>query len=919
VSRFLRLLAAWLLVLSTAEFLLAANTVVIDSVTINNQTNQITVRGSGFDPAGRAPTVTFNTSTLAIVSFTNTCVVANLPTGTKAGGYQLTIKNSTAASSTFDVAYGAIGPQGPAGPEGPAGPQGATGPAGAQGPPGAAGAQGPAGPAGQTGPTGPPVAFQGDWQQPNSYNVGDAVFYNGSSYISLVANNTGNEPNNSPTQWALLAQQGATGAQGPQGLTGAMGPQGGVGPAGPQGPTGDAGPQGPAGPMGATGPAGPQGAQGVAGATGAIGPQGPGVFARGPWQSGGGYALNDVVSDQGQTYRCAYPQGAINNTFNFYYSAAGIYGSGSFATTPQGNNTYLITAINGGQMNGYPLTLLPPNYLPLTQTDNILSTLYPYFDSEGMEYLAGSSYGGLFGLNGVAYFCTPGYGHCPPTTIPIVLTVTPVPQVCAQEPTASNLLPNGEWELVAASGAIGPQGPVGLTGATGAQGAQGPQGAVGPQGPGGAAGPPGPQGPQGPAGPAGQTGLQGPPLVFQGNWQSSNSYNLGDAVFYNGSSYISLVGGNTGNGPDNSPTEWALLAQQGATGVPGAQGLTGAMGPQGATGPPGPAGATGSQGPQGATGATGPEGPSGPTGPQGAEGPQGPAGPSGVGLREYRAALLQWYPTTFGVGASPAGIAFDGTNIWVANEGGNSVSKLLASTGSVVGTYPVGADPIAITFDGGNIWVANLGSDTVTKLLASTGAAIGTYPVGPEPQNIVFDGTNIWITNFGSNSVTKLLASTGAMIGIYSVGFAPEGVAFDGTNIWVANAGSSTVTELLASTGGTVGTFSVGTSPDGIAFDGTNIWVTNAGSGTLTKLLASNGSVVGTYGIGSDPIAVAFDGTNIWVAAYLGGTVTKLSASTGSVIGTYSVGGDPWGVAYDGASIWVANNSGNSVTRIPAL
>ena len=40
-------------------------------------------------------------------------------------------------------------------------------------------------------------------------------------------------------------------------------------------------------------------------------------------------------------------------------------------------------------------------------------------------------------------------------------------------------------------------------------------------------------------------------------------------------------------------------------------------------------------------------------------------------------------------GASLYGIAFDGANIWVANSGGNTVTKIRASDGSPVGTYAV--------------------------------------------------------------------------------------------------------------------------------------------------------------------------------------------------------------------------------------
>jgi len=42
-------------------------------------------------------------------------------------------------------------------------------------------------------------------------------------------------------------------------------------------------------------------------------------------------------------------------------------------------------------------------------------------------------------------------------------------------------------------------------------------------------------------------------------------------------------------------------------------------------------------------------------------------------------------------------------------------------------TVTVGAGPWACVFDGANIWVANFGNGTVSKVNASTGATIATY------------------------------------------------------------------------------------------------------------------------------------------------------------------------------------------------
>jgi hypothetical protein len=218
-------------------------------------------------------------------------------------------------------------------------------------------------------------------------------------------------------------------------------------------------------------------------------------------------------------------------------------------------------------------------------------------------------------------------------------------------------------------------------------------------------------------------------------------------------------------------------------------------------GPAGPQGAMGLTGAQGATGATGAQGATGTTGATGPQGAQGPPGPS---YNFLQIAILRWYPANLtrtidlsGSGAlHPGAGAFDGANIWVANQSSNNVTKLRASDGVVLGTFPVGANPTGVAFDGINIWVANQISNNVTKLRASDGTVLGTFSVGLGPTGVAFDGINVWVTNRGSNNVTKLQASDGTVLGTFSVGLGPTGVAFDGVNVWVTNLGANTVSKL---------------------------------------------------------------------------------------------------------------------------
>ena len=385
----------------------------------------------------------------------------------------------------------------------------------------------------------------------------------------------------------------------------------------------------------------------------------------------------------------------------------------------------------------------------------------------------------------------------------------------------------------------------GTQGPPGPQGPQGPPGLQGPQGPAGAQGAQGPQGPIGPAGPAG--------VNWRGAWSCSGTYAVGDAVSYQGSSYIDAtfpIGGCVN--PPFAP--WQLIAQQGQAGV------------------------------------------------------------AGTGLKEMKAALLRWYRQDFSVGSYPSRIAFDGANIWVTNGADASVSKLRASDGANLGTFlTAGTFPGGLAFDGANIWVANCYSNNITEIRASDGANLGTFAGGSCPYAVAFDGANIWVTNETGKTLSKLRASDGASLGTFPTGTYPNALAFDGGNIWVLNNGDNNVTKLRASDGTNLGTFPTGIGPNALAFDGANIWVVN-GDKTLSKLRASDGTNLGIFPISGYAVGVAFDGNYLWITA-TDQTLTKLSTVDGSVLGSFATGSHPQGVAFDGSSIWVANDFDGTVSR----
>ena len=368
------------------------------------------------------------------------------------------------------------------------------------------------------------------------------------------------------------------------------------GPTGPSGPSGPTGPSGATGPQGDLGPQGPTGPQGIQGIQGIMGPTGPSGMT-GPTGPSGLTGPSGATGPKGDT-------GGIGAT-----GPSGLQGiEGMMGPTgPSG-----MTGPTG------PQGLTGPQ-----------GTTGPKGDTGGLGPT------GPRGLQGIE-------GPMGPTG-PIGNTGATGPQgLTGAQGIQGPSGPTGPQGPQGISGPIGPTGPIGQTGPqglTGPTGQTGPQGLTGPRG---ATGPVGPTGPQGLTGPSGASGPQGPigpeGLNWKGEWETSTSYVVDDAVYLDGSSYICITAhtsGSTtrpGTGVDWE-TYWTILSRIGEIGPTGPQGAQGITGPQGPTGPQGitgPQGATGPQGLTGPQGATGPQGIQGATGPQGVQGPIGPSGPQGV-------------------------------------------------------------------------------------------------------------------------------------------------------------------------------------------------------------------------------------------------------------------------------------------------
>lgn len=200
----------------------------------------------------------------------------------------------------------------------------------------------------------------------------------------------------------------------------------------------------------------------------------------------------------------------------------------------------------------------------------------------------------------------------------------------------------------------------------------------------------------------------------------------------------------------------------------------------------------------------------------------------------------------------PTGLAFDcAGNLYVANYAGfrnSTIMKFVADgTGSLFATNLYASMGVAV--DGTNIYIANEGSTIINKI-SSGGSSSVFATTGYSTEGLAFDGLgNLYVADFNENRVMKYTPGGAGSIFAGSGLNGPTGIAFDGTgNLYVANASGNTIHKFSPS-GTDLGTFaSTGlNSPQGVAFDSMgNLYVANFFGGSIRRF-SSAGTDLGNF------------------------------------------------------------------------
>jgi hypothetical protein len=297
-----------------------------------------------------------------------------------------------------------------------------------------------------------------------------------------------------------------------------------------------------------------------------------------------------------------------------------------------------------------------------------------------------------------------------------------------------------------------------------------------------------------------------------------------------------------------------------------------------------------------------------------------------------RAALGQFWTTQNStalalttVGTTPFLLKSDGADIWVSNNGADSVSRVRASDGKLLETWTGATNVGGVLVAMGQILVTGQTSPGNLYMInpSQPAGAVTTVAstLGNLPQGITFDGAHVWTANFFGGSVS-IITPGGAppwAVTTVTTGFlSPVGALYDGANVWVTDASAGKLLKLDAA-GAILQTVTVGANPLFPLFDGTNIWVPNANANSISVVRASSGAVLQTLtGNGlSFPEAAAFDGERVLITNQTGNSVSLWKAADLTPLGSFATGSStvPTAACSDGVNFWITLAGASKLAR----
>jgi hypothetical protein len=190
-------------------------------------------------------------------------------------------------------------------------------------------------------------------------------------------------------------------------------------------------------------------------------------------------------------------------------------------------------------------------------------------------------------------------------------------------------------------------------------------------------------------------------------------------------------------------------------------------------------------------------------------------------------------------GASPRGLTWDGSSLWLVDDL-NTVYQL-DTAGNVLASFAITFTATGLAWDGSALWLGDAANSHYLQMDTS-GNISGTLDVwyGAD-SGIAWDGAGFWLGDYNTATLHQHTVSGAELLNWPVPGGSgvehPTGIAFDGTTLWVGDGfeGSENNVDQFSAAGELLNTFDTNdwgippvTSPEykSLAWDGQYLWYT---------------------------------------------------------------------------------------------
>jgi len=178
---------------------------------------------------------------------------------------------------------------------------------------------------------------------------------------------------------------------------------------------------------------------------------------------------------------------------------------------------------------------------------------------------------------------------------------------------------------------------------------------------------------------------------------------------------------------------------------------------------------------------------------------------------------------------SPSDLAWDGSNLWVADWREAVLYRVSPEDGSTLGTLEApGYKPLGLAWGEGFLYVSDGISHKIYELDPATGEVQASYETpGRSPQGLAWDGGSLWLADDRDDLIYELIPNDGTILSYFKAPSAhPTAMAWDGHYLWAADRIKDELHMECRDGGMVIGTLdSPAPFPSGMAFGDGVLWV----------------------------------------------------------------------------------------------